>query len=144
MLLPPDSANDRYSSSLTQGELAEISTRKMRAELPPEATRWSKNELAEFSTKKVNSVLPVSSGGQGVQPVLAPSAHPTREGWLRWYSALKKILPVYVAVHIAMLAISCLAFLYNNPDFASRIMPVSTLWTQWQHWDTGHYVQIAL
>lgn len=147
MPLPKDSADDILSSVLTQGELAEISTRKMRAELPPEATRWSKNELAEFSTKKVNSVFPpLSSGGQSatVQPVLAKSAHPARESWLRWYSALKKILPVYVAVHLAMFAISCLAFLYINHDFASKIMPVSTLWTQWRHWDTGHYVQIAL
>jgi hypothetical protein len=145
--LPQDSAGDIYSSALTQGELAEISTRKMRAALPPEATRWSKHEMAEMATHKVSAVLsplPDVEKSAVLAPVLNKPAHPLRAMGGRWYSALKKILPVYVAIHLGMLAISALSFLYVNHDFASIRMPVATLWTQWRHWDTGYYVQIAL
>lgn len=63
--------------------------------------------------------------------------------WQKWYTAFRNILPVYIAIHLALLAISCLAFLFLNPDFSSTIMPVATLWEQWRHWDTNFYVAIV-
>jgi hypothetical protein len=142
-----DSTDDIYSSILTQGELAEISTRKIRLELPLEATRWSKHELAEMATQKTSAVRTpetISEKSITAEPILDKPTHPIRAFWLSWYTAFKKILPVYVAVHLALIAMSCLAFLYTNHDFSSTIMRVSTLWTQWHHWDTGYYLQIAL
>jgi hypothetical protein len=63
--------------------------------------------------------------------------------WQRWSPALKGILPIYIAVHVAILLISCFAFLFNTQDFSSQILPFSTLWEQWRHWDANFYVQIA-
>lgn len=64
--------------------------------------------------------------------------------WQSWYPALRNILSVYIALHLALLAVSCLAFLFTVHDFSRRILPFSTLWTQWHHWDTGYFLQIAL
>src|SRR6266851_4298225 len=139
-----DSANPIYEPILTKDEMAEISTRKMRILLPSETARRARASMAEIATKKMTVTLPASRNSVTAEPALDRPAHPAREAWLRWYSALKKILPVYVAVHLALFVISCLSFLYNNHDFASVRWPVSLLWTQWRHWDTGNYIQIAL
>lgn len=70
--------------------------------------------------------------------------HSAMAFWQSWYPALRSILPVYIALHLALLVASCLAFLFTTRDFSLRILPFSTLWTQWHHWDTGYFLQIAL
>lgn len=144
--LPLETVNPIYSPVLTRDEMSEISTRKVRILLPSEAARLARAEMAAMATKKMQVMLPSTNSETSVaaDPALKTAAHPARAFWLRWYAALKKILPVYVSVHLALLAISSLAFLYTNHDFASTIMRVYTLWTQWHHWDTGIYLQIAL
>ncbi|HEY3994146.1 MAG TPA: mannosyltransferase family protein [Ktedonobacteraceae bacterium] len=147
MPLPQDSADPIAPFFLTQEELAEISTRKIRIELSPERAHQSKNELAAIDTKNMNAALSADLANPTdllIQPALDKPAHPVRDMVSYWYAAFKKIFPVYAAIHVALLAISCLAFLYTDHDFAAKIMPLSTLWTQWHHWDTGLYLQIAL
>lgn len=75
-----------------------------------------------------------------------PASKPlsARASWLKWYAALKNILPIYVAIHLAILATSCLAFLFTVKDFSSQSMPIATLWQQWHYWDTSHFTHIAL
>jgi hypothetical protein len=63
---------------------------------------------------------------------------------LKWYAAFKNVLPIYIAVHLAVFATSCLAFLFTVPDFSPRIMNIAALWQQWHYWDTSHYTHIAL
>lgn len=63
--------------------------------------------------------------------------------WQKWYPTCKSILPIYISIHLAILAISCFAFLFVTPDLSAHILPVATLWKQWQHWDTNFYVRIA-
>jgi Gpi18-like mannosyltransferase len=63
--------------------------------------------------------------------------------WQMWYSTLKNTLPIYISVHLAILVISCFAFLFLTKDLSGQILPVSTFWEQWRHWDTNFYVQIA-
>src|SRR6185312_14059809 len=79
-------------------------------------------------------------------PSLDPSDNPysARTSWLKWYDALKHILPVYIAIHLAIFAISCLAFLFTVKDFSPQGMPISTLWVQWHYWDTSNFSHIAL
>ncbi len=36
----------------------------------------------------------------------------TRASWLKWYAALKRILPIYIGIHLAIFVMSCLAFLF--------------------------------
>lgn len=64
--------------------------------------------------------------------------------WYKWHAAFKAIWPVYLAVHLALFAISCLAFLFPAHDFSPQILPVYTLWHQWLQWDAHFYVTIAL
>lgn len=64
--------------------------------------------------------------------------------WQSWSPALRHILPIYIALHLALLVVSCQAFLFTSHDFSLRILPFPTLWTQWHHWDTGYFMQIAL
>ena len=66
-----------------------------------------------------------------------------RAFWRDWSAALKAILPIYIAVHLALLAISCLAFMFIDKDFSGQIMPVATLWQQWRHWDSNFYIAIV-
>lgn len=92
--------------------------------LPPEGKSYQEKDAEEASTKSIrNSAMAF---------------------WQSWYPALRNILPVYIALHLALLVISCLAFLFTVHDFSLRILPFSTLWTQWHHWDTGYFLQIAL
>lgn len=61
----------------------------------------------------------------------------------RWYPAIRGILPIYIAVHMAIFILDCLSSLFINKDFSSTIMPISTLWTQWHFWDAAIYAHIA-
>ncbi len=66
-----------------------------------------------------------------------------RASWLKWYAALKNVLPIYIAVHLAIFATSCLAFLFTVQDFAWQSFPLHTLWQQWYHWDTSYFTSVA-
>jgi len=68
----------------------------------------------------------------------------TRASWLKWYAALKRILPIYIGIHLAIFVMSCLAFLFTVKDFSSQNMPIATLWQQWHYWDTSNYLHVAL
>jgi hypothetical protein len=63
--------------------------------------------------------------------------------WQKWYAAFRGVWPVYLAVHLAIFVISCLAFLFSAQDFSGNVLPVASLWQQWQHWDANFYVNIA-
>src|SRR5712691_9460318 len=60
-----------------------------------------------------------------------------------WYGALKNILPIYIAVHLAFFVTTCLAVLFVLPDFSGKNKPIYTLWHSWHHWDVGNYIALA-
>lgn len=60
-----------------------------------------------------------------------------------WVVALKNILPVYIAIHVACFTITCLSVLFLQKDFAWSAFPLSTLWNAWHRWDVGHFISIA-
>src|SRR2546430_7933939 len=62
----------------------------------------------------------------------------------KWYTAFKSILPIYIGVHLAFLAINCLTILYTVPGFSKLSRPLYTLWQLWHRWDTGNYLVVAL
>src|SRR5215813_2125676 len=62
----------------------------------------------------------------------------------KWYAAFKSILPIYIGVHLAFLAINCLTILYTVPGFSKLSRPLYTLWQLWHRWDTGNYLVVAL
>lgn len=73
-----------------------------------------------------------------------PTRFPTLKAfWQRWYPAIRGILPIYIAVHLAILALDCLAILFVNKDFSPILMPISTLWRQWHFWDAAILMHIA-
>lgn len=78
---------------------------------------------------------------EGLVPGKAGLLHSV--SWQKWYAAFKNILPVYIALHLALFAISCLAFLFITKDFSGQTWPVATLWKQWRHWDSNFYLEIA-
>src|SRR5260370_13327893 len=63
--------------------------------------------------------------------------------WKKWYGAFKQIFPIYLAVHLAFLVVTCLSFIYTTQDFNTNQVPLQTLWQVWHRWDTGHYMTIA-
>ncbi len=66
-----------------------------------------------------------------------------RTFWRTWLLAFHEVFPVYLAVHMAVLAISCLAFLFTIRDFYWQAQPFYMIWQQWYRWDTGLFMQIA-
>jgi len=66
-----------------------------------------------------------------------------RAFWQQWAPAIQAILPVYLALHLGIFLINCLAFLFVVPDSSALILPVSTLWQEWLHWDAAHFIRIA-
>src|SRR5947209_17034939 len=82
----------------------------------------------------------------------APSNDPLAEGAVgitsrpaTWLSALKEILPVYIAVHLAFLLLTYLAtlFAFTPKNFSLYSLPLSTLVQSWDRWDSNHFVEIA-
>ena len=63
--------------------------------------------------------------------------------WQKWYAAFKQILPIYIAIHLAFVVTSGLAFLFTMRDFSAQSIPLHQIWDSWHHWDTGHYMWIA-
>jgi hypothetical protein len=62
----------------------------------------------------------------------------------KWREALKQILPLFVAMHLAFFVVSCLATLFQVRDFQEKSLPIATIWQSWYRWDTGHFISIAL
>jgi hypothetical protein len=62
-----------------------------------------------------------------------------------WLEAFKQILPIYLATHIAFLALTYLASLFSLPNFSgnSNALHLSTLLHSWNRWDSGQFTQIA-
>lgn len=98
----------------------------------------------------------VSEPGQVVSPDSGNSSSvvPPLTFWRKWYEACKQILPIYIAAHLAVFLIDCLAvlFTYTRPyqSFGSYYQqvataPLFTLWKAWNIWphDTPHYIEIA-
>ncbi len=64
--------------------------------------------------------------------------------WMPWYRALKNILPIYLAVHLAFFFITCFAVLFILKDFSSENLNIDRWLHSWSHWDTNQYDAIAL
>src|SRR6266567_4866556 len=62
----------------------------------------------------------------------------------KWYAAFKNILPIYIGIHLAFFALSCLTVLYTVPGFSKLSRPLYVLWQSWHRWDTGNYLVVAL
>lgn len=144
MHLPADSPDDVHSSVLAGEDLANFPGEERRLDLPP----TTGGDIAEITISEARLDLDLQREARPQKPATEPL--PGRDprfgktSWQNWYSALKNILPVYISIHLALLAISCLAFLFLTQDFAEQVMPVSTLWEQWYHWDTAHFIKVAL
>ncbi|GHO73616.1 hypothetical protein KSD_13870 [Ktedonobacter sp. SOSP1-85] len=65
------------------------------------------------------------------------------QGWRKWGKATLAVLPLYLGIHVAFFIVSCLAILFQVNDFAWSNMPLATLWREWRHWDTGHFIYLA-
>lgn len=81
--------------------------------------------------------------GAEKQPARGRVASAISTIWQNWSPALKGVLPIYILIHLALFVIASLAFLFVIPDSSSQILPLSTLWQQWYHWDSGYYLRIA-
>ena len=62
----------------------------------------------------------------------------------KWYAAFRNILPIYIGIHLAFFALSCLTVLYTFPAFSKLSRPLYVLWQSWHRWDTGNYLVVAL
>jgi Gpi18-like mannosyltransferase len=62
-----------------------------------------------------------------------------------WLSALKSILPIYIATHVAFLILTYLAtlFAFIPKNFSLYSLSLSTLVESWDRWDSNHFVEIA-
>lgn len=69
---------------------------------------------------------------------------------LRWYqsdgwrAACAACLPIWVGIRVSALCLTLLAPLWQIPLFSTISFPISTLWKQWDEWDTGHFLTIAM
>lgn len=61
-----------------------------------------------------------------------------------WLTAIQQALPIYTATHLLYLLLSYVAFLFPG-DTSSTSGPVlRAMINSWRHWDTGHFIAIAL
>ncbi len=62
---------------------------------------------------------------------------------LKWFAALKQILPIYLSIHLAFLILTYGSALFSIGNFSPKTLPISTLWLAWYRWDSGHFTAIA-
>lgn len=84
--------------------------------------------------------LPAASDDALVDGAVTPTARPAS-----WLSALKDVLPVYIAAHLVFLVLTYLAtlFAFTPKNFSLYSLPLSTLVKSWDRWDSGLFVEIA-
>jgi Gpi18-like mannosyltransferase len=91
------------------------------------------------NSEGINSELSL----EAARPISGRIPPPIKTFWQNWSPALRNVLPIYVVIHLGILVINCLAFLFVVPDSSPQILPVATLWQQWHYWDTAHFINIA-
>ena len=64
-------------------------------------------------------------------------------GWRGWLEALRGVFPIYLATHLALLMLTCVAALFSIDNFSTKSLPLSTLWLSWYRWDSSHFTDIA-
>ena len=75
-------------------------------------------------------------------PLLIPAS--PRQGTMHpWLTALWRILPIYIAVHIIFIALTYLAALFRVGEYSDTRLPIASLLHSWFRWDSGHYTYIA-
>ena len=124
MHLSTDSSDNKYSTVHRGDNKASSIGKVTSTDIPLDSMRQPEGNLAGISS--------------------ADKTHSSRASWLKWYAALKHILPVYIAIHLAIFVTSCLAFLFTVKDFSPQGLPIYTLWQQWHYWDTSNFSHIAL
>ncbi len=62
---------------------------------------------------------------------------------LKWFAALKQILPIYLSIHLAFLILTYGSALFSIGNFSPKTLPISTLWHAWYRWDSCLYTAIA-
>lgn len=96
--------------------------------------------ISDIDTTALPTVsAPVSEQGPGGH-VEGARAKPA--GWLE---ALRQVLPIYLATHIAFLALTYLASLFSLPDFSndSKVLHLRTMLDAWFRWDSGLFTKVA-
>ncbi len=79
--------------------------------------------VAVASPTEAKQTTPVSSGG--------------------WREAFTQVLPIYIAVHLAFLALTYLATLFSLGNFSTNSIHLHILLNSWYRWDSGNYTGIA-
>lgn len=60
-----------------------------------------------------------------------------------WREALKNVLPVYIATHIAFLLLTYLSPLFSIGNFSLATYPLHAVLDFWNRWDSGQFTAIA-
>ena len=67
----------------------------------------------------------------------------TATGWRGWFAALRCVFPIYLATHLALLILTYCAALFSLGNFSTKSLPLTTLFTSWDRWDSSHFTYIA-
>lgn len=61
-----------------------------------------------------------------------------------WLTAIQQVLPIYSATHLLYLLLSYVAFLFPGDSSSTSGPVLRAMINSWRHWDTGHFITIAL
>jgi presenilin-like A22 family membrane protease len=61
-----------------------------------------------------------------------------------WLRALHHVLPLYLVQHILCILLTLFANLFQLGNFSPVALPLYTLLTDWNRWDTGQFTGICL
>ena len=103
----------------------------------------SSNE--NYQAKRTALVLAPSTTTESIDGATAAYQAETdsQSAWLKWFAALKQILPIYLSIHLAFLILTYVSALFSIGNFSPKTLPISTLWHAWYRWDSGLYTAIA-
>jgi hypothetical protein len=79
------------------------------------------------------------------ETLVIPLAHrrDVRASWHVWLIACQRVLPIYIAIHVACAIITYVAVLFTLGNFSTTSLPLHTLLNSWFRWDSGHFTFIA-
>ena len=100
-------------------------------------------EAPDLTASKVSSPADIVIPNTPLPDDIFSEQSGRRTHWTQWYAAIKNILPVYIATHLAFFVITCLSVLFVLKDFSWQALPTYTLWHSWNRWDAGLFTTIA-
>lgn len=95
--------------------------------------------MKEYPSLKENMIVADVSD----EPGMLPADPAGRATWTAWPATLRRVFPIYLATHLALLMLTYCSALFSLANFSHNSLSLTTLLAAWDRWDSVHFTAIA-